>query len=73
MLINRIESNFVDRFGRVMRRITTYGKYNGTSIAIDNLEYKGKTFAKHFVAWTDDWQLIRNKVRNKDGRFERVC
>lgn len=70
MFINRVESYFVDNCRRTMQRVTTYGKHKDVSFAIDNYNYKGKTLEKRFVAWTDNWQLIRNKVRNKDGKFE---
>lgn len=72
MLINRIESYFVDGCRRTMQRVTTYGKHKGIHFAIDNYNYKGKTLEKRFVAWSDNWQIIRNKIRGKNGKFERI-
>lgn len=72
MFINRVESYFIDNCRRTINRVTTYGKHKDTSIVIDNFNYKGKTLEKRFVAWTDNWQVIRNKIRGKNGKFERI-
>lgn len=73
MFINRVESYFIDNCRRTIQRVTTYGKHKDTHFVVDNFNYKGKTLEKRFVAWTDNWQVIRNKTRNKDGKFERMA
>lgn len=72
MFIKEISSYSVDNIGRVIQRTTKYGKFHDTHIAIDNYNYKGTTIQKRFVAWGDTWQKILNKVRNKQGKFERI-
>ena len=55
MLINRLESYFIDNCRRTIQRVTTFGKYKCVSIAIDNYNYKGTTIEKRFVTWNDTW------------------
>ena len=71
MLINNVSSNTIDSIGRVMKRETTYGKYKGYNIAIDNYRYKGNILQKRFVIWTDTMQKIINKYRGRNN-FERI-
>lgn len=73
MFVNQVSSNFVDNWGRVMQRTTTYGKYKGYHIAIDNYRYKGNNILqKRFVIWNDNMQKIVNYFRNEKGRFDRL-
>lgn len=72
MFIKQLSSYGVDSIGRVRQRVTTYGKYKGYSIAIDNFNYKGKTLQKRFVVWDDNFQQIIPKVRDKDGKFKTI-
>ena len=72
MFINKLESYFIDNCRRTINRVTTYGKHKDTSIVIDNFKYKGNTIEKRFVLFGDTWQKIVNKIRNKDGKFERL-
>lgn len=73
MFINRVESYFIDNCRRTIQRVTTYGKHKDVSFAVDNYNYKGTTIEKRFVAWSDTCQKIVSKVRNKNGKFERIC
>lgn len=72
MFVKSISSYSVDNIGRTIQRVTTYGKYKDTHIAIDNYLYKGNIIEKRFVAWGDTWQKIVNKIKNKNGKFERI-
>lgn len=72
MFINRVESYFIDNCRRTIHRVTTYGKHKNISFVVDNYNYKGTTIEKRIVAFTDTWQKIVNKIRNKDGKFERI-
>lgn len=72
MFIKSISSYNIDHVGRTIQRVTNYGQYKGISFAIDNYNYKGTTLQKRFVAWSDTWQIIRNKIRGKDGKFKRL-
>lgn len=72
MFINRVESYFVDNCRRTINRVTTYGKYKDTNIVIENFNYKGNTIQKKFTLFGDTWQKIVNKVRGKNGKFERL-
>lgn len=71
MFIKSIANNTVDRFGRVVRTVTDYGKYKGYNIAIEHTFRNGVEQEKSFVAW-DKWsQLIVPKVR-RGKKFERL-
>lgn len=73
MFIKQLSSNIVDDWGRVMRRTTTYGKYKGYNIAVDNYRYRGNNILqKRFVIWNDKMQKIVNYFRKEDGGFERI-
>lgn len=72
MFIKQVSSYCIDRYGRCIKRTTNFGKFKDTSIAIESDSYKGTVLSKQIVAWTDTWQKIVNKVRNKDGKFERI-
>lgn len=73
MFINEVTSHFVDNWGRVMKRTTTYGKYKNYHIAIDNYRYKGDNILqKRFVIWNDKMQKIVNYFRKEDGGFKRI-
>lgn len=72
MFIKSVQSCSVDSIGRTIQRVTTYGKHKNTHFAVDNWNYKGNTIQKRIVAWGDNWQKIVNKIRNKNGKFERI-
>lgn len=71
MFIKQISSYYIDRWGRCMKRTTTFGKYKDNSIAIETDFFKGNPMTKQFIIWNDKFQKIVNKVRTDKG-FERI-
>ena len=77
MFINSISSNLGGYFlgGKwqpSIRVVTDFGKFRGNSIAIRKEIQNGIVREKQFILWNEKSQNIINKIRNSEGKFDRL-
>ena len=72
MYINTIKSTLRNVWGRPVQVVSEVGKYRDYNFVIRKEIENGLVQEKQFVFWDDRTQKIINKVRNKDGKFDRL-